>query len=161
MKELKIEIPEGYEIDKENSTFEKIVFKPLNPYPETWEECIKKLNTIIPKFYWLDNCSNISNINTPIYPKYDHYNLLSSEKDAKKFLILQKLYTCRKAYVGDWKPDWTNADVQKYVIKTSKNELIIISHRCDNRSFSFPTFEMATEFLKNFKSDLEFVKDLL
>ena len=26
-KELKIQIPEGYEIDKENSTFEKIVFK--------------------------------------------------------------------------------------------------------------------------------------
>lgn len=26
-KEVKIEIPEGYEIDKENSTFEKIVFK--------------------------------------------------------------------------------------------------------------------------------------
>ena len=26
-KELKIQIPEGYEIDKEKSTFEKIVFK--------------------------------------------------------------------------------------------------------------------------------------
>ena len=26
-KELKIEVPQGYEIDKENSTFEKIVFK--------------------------------------------------------------------------------------------------------------------------------------
>lgn len=28
-KHLKIEIPEGYEIDKENSTFENIVFKPI------------------------------------------------------------------------------------------------------------------------------------
>lgn len=28
-KELKIEIPKGYEIDKEKSTFEKIVFKKL------------------------------------------------------------------------------------------------------------------------------------
>lgn len=28
-KELKIEIPKGYEIDKENSTFERIVFKPI------------------------------------------------------------------------------------------------------------------------------------
>lgn len=27
MKELKIEIPDGYEIDKEKSSFEKIVFK--------------------------------------------------------------------------------------------------------------------------------------
>lgn len=29
-KELKIQIPEGYEIDKENSTFECIKFKPIN-----------------------------------------------------------------------------------------------------------------------------------
>ena len=28
MKELKVEIPKGYEIDKENSTFECIKFKP-------------------------------------------------------------------------------------------------------------------------------------
>ena len=29
-KELKIEIPKGYEIDKEKSTFEKIVFKKID-----------------------------------------------------------------------------------------------------------------------------------
>lgn len=29
LKEVTIQIPEGYEIDKENSTFEKIIFKPL------------------------------------------------------------------------------------------------------------------------------------
>jgi len=29
MKEIKITPPEGYEVDKENSTFEKIVFKPI------------------------------------------------------------------------------------------------------------------------------------
>lgn len=28
-KEFKIQMPEGYEIDKENSTFEKIVFKKI------------------------------------------------------------------------------------------------------------------------------------
>ena len=31
-KELKINIPEGYEIDKENSTFECIKFKPIKKY---------------------------------------------------------------------------------------------------------------------------------
>lgn len=28
-KELKVQVPEGYEIDKENSTFEHIRFKPI------------------------------------------------------------------------------------------------------------------------------------
>lgn len=33
MKTLKIEIPKGYEIDKEKSTFENIIFKPINIDP--------------------------------------------------------------------------------------------------------------------------------
>lgn len=41
-KKLKINIPEGYEIDREKSTFEEIVFKkiedPLAKLPKTWEE---------------------------------------------------------------------------------------------------------------------------
>lgn len=163
MKELKIEIPEGYEIDKEKSTFEKIVFKPLKEiYPKTWEDCIKKLNNIIPKYYWITSHSDISNGCTPVeYPRSDHYNLLPSKEIAEKFLILQKLYTCRQAYVGDWKPDWTNSNIPKYIIKTFKNKLEVNIHHSYSRSFSFPTLEMAEEFLKNFKEDLEFVKDLL
>nr|DAU65294.1 MAG TPA: hypothetical protein [Caudoviricetes sp.] len=38
-KELKIEVPQGYEIDKENSTFEKIVFKKVEKeLPKSWED---------------------------------------------------------------------------------------------------------------------------
>ena len=40
-KELKIEIPQGYEIDHQKSTFEKIVFKKADPFtklPKTWKE---------------------------------------------------------------------------------------------------------------------------
>ena len=38
IKELKIEVPQGYEIDKQKSTFEKIVFKKIPENPKTWEE---------------------------------------------------------------------------------------------------------------------------
>ena len=38
MKHLKINIPEGYEIDKAQSTFENIVFKPtVISLPKKWE----------------------------------------------------------------------------------------------------------------------------
>ena len=43
-KELKITIPEGYEIDKDNSTFEKIVFKKKDTKPRSWKEYLE-LNT--------------------------------------------------------------------------------------------------------------------
>ena len=39
MKHINIECPQGYEIDKEKSTFEKIVFKEIkNELPKKWEE---------------------------------------------------------------------------------------------------------------------------
>ena len=37
-KMFKIEIPEGYEIDKENSTFESIVFKKVNDFIIRWNQ---------------------------------------------------------------------------------------------------------------------------
>ena len=164
MKTLKINIPDGYEIDKKNSTFEKIVFKPLekNNYPKTWEDCIKKLNDKVKKFYWISGLSDILDGKCPILRlTKDHYNLLTSKKDAEKFLILQKLYTCRRAYIENWEPDWGNTKPVKYVI-TVENNILQISSYCNySRSFSFPTLEMAKKFLKNFKSDLEFVKNLL
>ena len=37
-KEVKINIPEGYEIDKENSTFECVKFKPIKKYITTYKD---------------------------------------------------------------------------------------------------------------------------
>ena len=37
-KELKIIPPIGYEIDRQKSTFEKIVFKKIDNTPKTWKE---------------------------------------------------------------------------------------------------------------------------
>ena len=39
-KSIKIDVPKGYEIDKEKSTFERIVFKPIieEKLPECWED---------------------------------------------------------------------------------------------------------------------------
>ena len=40
-KEFKVQIPEGYEIDKENSTFELIKFKPIKKYITYKDVCNK------------------------------------------------------------------------------------------------------------------------
>lgn len=50
-KEIKIEIPQGYEIDKEKSTFEKIVLKKICNRPKTWEGYCK-LNYRKKQFYF-------------------------------------------------------------------------------------------------------------
>ena len=44
-KEIKINCPEGFEVDKENSTFECIKFKSIKKeLPKTWEEFCKNNN---------------------------------------------------------------------------------------------------------------------
>ena len=40
MKSVQIEVPQGYEIDQDKSTFTNIVFRPIKEkeLPKTWEE---------------------------------------------------------------------------------------------------------------------------
>ena len=45
-KELKIEVPDGYEIDKENSTFERIVFKKKHTYLKSWKEFCEEIESV-------------------------------------------------------------------------------------------------------------------
>ena len=60
-KSLKINIPEGYEIDTEKSTFAEIVFKPINSL-KTWEDCIKLLENKIKFFYFITDSSDLQEI---------------------------------------------------------------------------------------------------
>ena len=51
-KTLEIVAPEGYEIDRENSTFEKIVFKPV-------EKCWRNNERTIFEGYFINSSSTI------------------------------------------------------------------------------------------------------
>jgi len=94
MKELKINVPEGYEIDKENSTFECIKFKPV---VKRWRDDAGKhisgyyiaQNSYILSFY--NNTTKpkdccIFNINIP-----KNYNVFATEKQAKSALAMARI----------------------------------------------------------------------
>ena len=85
--EFKIQIPEGMEIDRENSTFEYIKFKPKKL---TYQEISKK---------FLKNFS----VGTNTY----HFS---------KLLTFRKLLEVADYLNGDWKPDWNNDTQYKYII---------------------------------------------
>ena len=73
-KELKIQVPDGYEIDKENSTFELIKFKPIKMYITYKDICKYIFNW---RYYYTDSCGcikfnttiNIENVNNSINVK--------------------------------------------------------------------------------------------
>lgn len=93
MKEIKIDIPEGYEIDKENSTFECIKFKKKVNEINTW----KDIKFISGSF--INNSAVITNV--PIIPKEgDDKNVFVSEKYAKSALALAQISQLMPYYGG-------------------------------------------------------------
>ena len=143
-KKLKINIPEGYEIDREKSTFEEIVFKkvedPLAKLPKTWEEYCKHT-----KGYTSHYGDPIDgDTNETKFSKC--YNEFLTEKRVKQYVALGKLLQLRDYWVGDWKRNSDNI----YIIY--KNVIMAAVHNSDF-PLTFPTRKMAEEF-KNCFVDL-------
>lgn len=137
-KELKIEIPQGYEIDKEKSTFEKIIFKKIPENPKTWEDYCKLTK---------GSYSNYANATTNIVYKDRHtgaYNEFTTKERAKQFIAFGKLLQLHDYWVGDWKINSDNI----YVIY--KNVIMVVIHNNDF-PLAFPTREMAKRFKECFK----------
>ena len=140
-KKLKINIPEGYESDKEKSTFEEIVFKkiedPLAKLPKTWEEYCKQTEGYVSYFF--------SSPKSIIKSWFEgSYNEFITEERVKQFVALGKLLQLRDYWVGDWKRNSDNI----YVIY--KNVIMAAMHNSDF-PLTFPTREMAKEFKNCFK----------
>lgn len=137
-KELKIEIPEGYEIDESKSSFEKIVFK--------------KKGKKLPKTYieFLNN-----------YDHSDRTTILVQNKYEKAFLALRMLLELRDVYNDGWKPDWLSYDEDKFVIYYHRNEIKIDCLTNTNTVLSFKSKELRDEFYDNFKDIIEQARELL
>ena len=135
-KKLKINIPEGYEIDKENSTFEEIVFKkiedPLAKLPKTWEDYCKQTKEYVSYFG-----SNPDSIIESWFEGY--YNEFETKERVKQFVALGKLLQLRDYWVGNWK---INSD-SVYIIYRN---LIMATLHTNDFPLAFPTREMAKEF---------------
>ena len=108
--QLTIDIPEGYEIDKENSTFECIKFKPIKKYL-TYKEIAEKLNKDICFFIAKGKIQSYSQ-----YASYDNPGVANNYRQIEKILAINQLMNIAKYYNGDWKPDWNNKYELKYCI---------------------------------------------
>lgn len=112
-KEIKITVPEGYEIDKENSTFECIKFKKKGL---TYENIAEKLFTDRVAYFIGDGATIDSYI--PSMDDETHLaNNATSEKQLQRLLALNKLMNVAEYLNGGWKPDWKNVNQHKWTIK--------------------------------------------
>lgn len=156
-KELKVQIPEGYEIDKEKSTFEKIVFKKKeNTKPRSWKEYLE-LNTGFDGVGIDWNCGGVQTTGL-----HHRGKAIIPTHLAQPFIAMMQLMSLRQEWIGDWKPDWSNEYTDKYCIigKHYCNFEIYTLNRC-RYALSFPTREMAKDFMYYFKDLLDIAKPLI
>lgn len=167
-KEMKITCPDGYEIDKEKSTFECIVFKPIKKelyktwekLPKTWAEFCKTHNTQGNE-YWIRNNSSLQQVAGARNRDIDaDRNLMPSKELAEAMIALCQLMQLRDCYNNDWTPDWSEVN-SKYDILFVNNEITTYSTSYTQRVLSFKSEELRDEFLKNFKDLIEIAKPLL
>ena len=156
-KTITFNIPEGYVIDKENSTDTNMVLKfAESTRVRTWEEYCEKMKGKIS--YYMDPFSGIT---ISMFGNYPFLSEFETEEEVKAFEAYSKLLKLRKKWIGDWKPKWANDYQKKYVICNysdiiAKDTVITASH-----CLSFPTPEMRDEFFDCFKDYLEQAKSLL
>ena len=72
----------------------------------------------------------------------------------------------RQAWIGNWEPDWNEPDWNdetrvKWNIICLQNQVCLCDTQIKLRALSFPTIEMATDFMNCFKDLLEIAKPLI
>lgn len=122
-KELKIQAPEGYEIDKENSTLECIRFKPIKK-DITYKDICNEI--FVNDAYFTDDRGCIhkgARWDTEIIPDK---NIATTEKQLKKLLALNQLLNIAEYYN---KQHSRQNNTQYYIIKNNKNGYDIVEYK--------------------------------
>ena len=154
-KTLKITPPEGYEVDKEKSTFNEIVFKKLEPnLPMSWEE-LKEV-----KGYFIHQNSEINS--RLVIDKAVAYNrnLFPTKEEAKAMLAMAQLCQLRDRWNDGWKPDWKDNAVKSCIV-SFKNILYKDGYYSTSTPMAFKTRELRDKFMETFKDLLEEAKPFL
>lgn len=135
--------------------------KQQNELPKTWKEfCVK--NKIKKGESYISLDSQIRELTG--CEKRDSTtdrNVCISKQEAEAFLALKQLRQLRKAYVKDWEPDWTNDSKIKYCVYFYGDHIKIGKWGFTSQVLSFPTEDLANQFLTNFKDLIEIAKPLL
>jgi hypothetical protein len=155
--QVKIKVPQGYEIDKENSTFELIKFKKIErKFPKSWGELVKITG------YFICADADIIDIGSASTQYDSNKNVFATEEQAQAALALAQLSQLKKVYreIEGGEIDWTST-VNKYVI-SFRNGILTLEHTTYMCSFlAFNKLETRNLFLENFRDLIKQAKPLM
>lgn len=121
----------------------------------SWNEYIKKYLGTHGYSYNM-NANMITHSDTPIYTTDQ-----LTQHEAKALAAFSQLLKLRRDWIGEWEPDWEDIDASYGVIWIHKNKLQANAACTPARSLSFPTEQMAQDFLETFRDLIEEAKILI
>lgn len=137
---IEIEVPDGKVAVWEDG---KVMFKDVQPLPKTWDE-FKKLH--------LNNVpSSLIIANFAVLPK----------SIRGQYIALIQLHQLRDCYRRGWVSKSEAYDAKWCICLVRDDELEICDYYTESRFLSFPTKELAEEFLNNFRDLIEQAGDLI
>lgn len=126
--ELKIEAPEGYEVDWDNSSMNTIRLKPIKK-KITYQDII---NNIKAKNIGVSIRFGLTKIGTDCF--------ITSEEQLEQLLALNKLLNVAKYLNGDWEPDFTDNTHKWYI------------------NYDYDCLTLCTDFSINYRRNLVYFK---
>ena len=153
-KGLEVVVNDNFELKEYNEKF--YIIKKQLQYPKTYVDCCEVLGSDPSRIIVLSNRKDIIHEeNKHCFVMYNLYQLLICRdaywKIAGKQMRLGK----------PWKPDWLNAEQDKYVLFTHNNAICSNRYVLGHYILAFPTEDMRDAFYENFKELIENVKELL
>ena len=162
---IEIEVPDGKKAILKNNT---IIFEDIKPQlPKTWDEFCKNYPPKKGECYMGPSCE-ICNIvyHTDNRDKDSDRNILPSRQAAEAHLALMQLHQLRDCYRQGWIPNLIEGSIKYCIIGYYISNTKSIKYRVDDLAYtsnflSFPTYELAEEFLTNFRELIEQAGDLI
>ena len=154
---IEIDVPDGKKAVWKDG---KVIFEDVTSgLPTTWREFCNKF-PVINMEYCIKINSHIIKLVSSERDEREDRNILPNEKAAEQHLALMQLHQLRDCYRQGWVPSYLYEE-QKYNINDDAG---LIGINCTNKrvSFlSFPTLELAEQFLKNFRNLIIQAGDLI
>ena len=154
---IEIEVPDGKKaVWKDN----KVVFEDIKPQlPKTWEEFCEQNRVKKGECDVSSSCTLMLETKEGKRDSYSDKKILPNRQAAKQHLALMQLHQLRDCYRQGWVPALSNNKL-KFCINQNP-DYNITAYYDTSKFLSFSTYEIAEEFLNNFKDLIEQAGDLI
>lgn len=149
-------ILEGKEYQLDIEQAKKLnLLKEKNNKVKSWSEFKEKYSGS-KGYYWSSYYNNLEETCSLLIT-----NEQLTSHEAKALAAFSKLLKLRRDWIGEWEPDWTNYNTYNFIISHVNKDIKVNTRNVSASSLSFPTEQMAKEFLETFRDLIEEAKILI